>query len=189
MQHPASVPRPVPTSLVAEPSALRATAARPRLVLADREPATFLGAGRGQVRTASLCALDRHLLFRLIEGPCRSTRRLRPTNQVTWSRYLAEHHLSKYQWYHPQRDDPDAPSLRKGWAYYEHVTLPRRLDDEGTYDRRAMPGDPRPTRLYDVVRTTHESLSGERGARVAGRASSRKKNGSVSRQSFFACGP
>ena len=47
--------------------------------------------------------------------------------QKTWSRRLVENYLSKYKWYNPQRDDPDAPKLEHGWVYYEHITLPRRL--------------------------------------------------------------
>ena len=42
----------------------------------------------------------------------------------TWSRYFVENYLSKYKWYNPNRDNPDL-SLSKGWAYFEHFTLPR----------------------------------------------------------------
>ena len=81
----------------------------------------------------------------------------------TWSRYLVEKHLSKYTWYNPNRDNPDTPSLSKGWAYFEHFTLPRRFDQERAgHDVRAPPGElKKHTRLYRVFRTRLESLSGE----------------------------
>ena len=31
----------------------------------------------------------------------------------TWSRYLVDNYFSKYKWYNPNRDNPDAPSLSK----------------------------------------------------------------------------
>jgi hypothetical protein len=61
----------------------------------------------------------------------------------TFSRYFVEHYLSKYKWYNPNRDNPDL-SLAKGWAYFEHFTLPRRfVTKSGGHHVRAPPGETR----------------------------------------------
>lgn len=56
---------------------------------------------------------------------------------------------------------PNAPSLSKAYAYYEHITLPRRLVGEQNADhvlRRAEPGETEPTVLYSVLTTPASSL-------------------------------
>ena len=41
----------------------------------------------------------------------------------TWSRYLVTNYFMNYKWYNPNKDNPNAPSLSKGWTYFEHFTL------------------------------------------------------------------
>jgi len=80
----------------------------------------------------------------------------------TWSRYLVENYLRHYGWYNPNRDDPDAPSLSKGWAYFEFFTLPRRFAGGrgfGNKAIRAPPGEAKNTSLYNWFMTPQESLS------------------------------
>ena len=80
----------------------------------------------------------------------------------TWSRYLVENYLQHYKWYNPNRDNPDAPSLSKGWAYFEHFTLPRRFESKsGGHHIRAPPGEAKHTKLYSAFMTPQESLSGK----------------------------
>ena len=77
----------------------------------------------------------------------------------TWSRYFVENYLSKYKWYNPNRDNPDV-SLAKGWAYFEHFTLPRRFATKsGGHHVRAPPGETRETKLYSAFLTPQSSLS------------------------------
>uniref|UniRef100_A0A7R9VPM3 CSC1/OSCA1-like cytosolic domain-containing protein n=1 Tax=Pseudictyota dubia TaxID=2749911 RepID=A0A7R9VPM3_9STRA len=80
----------------------------------------------------------------------------------SWSRIFVEKTLLKYKWYNPQRDDPDAPSLEKAWAYYEHITLARRFTGdqamEGTL-QRAEPGETSDTELYGAFRTPEAALN------------------------------
>ena len=65
--------------------------------------------------------------------------------------------------YNPQRDNSNAPSLSKGWAYFEHFTLPRRFESKsGGHHIRAPPGEAKHTRLYGAFMTPQESLSGKR---------------------------
>ena len=57
---------------------------------------------------------------------------------------------------------PDAPSLAKGWAYFEHFTLPRRFESKsGGHHIRAPPGEANGTSLYSSFGTPMESLSGK----------------------------
>ncbi|KAL9178347.1 hypothetical protein ACHAXT_001775 [Thalassiosira profunda] len=80
--------------------------------------------------------------------------------KTTWSRYLVENYFSKMRWYYPNRDNEDAPSLGKGWAYFEHFTLPRRFHAKsGGHHTRAPPGEAENTKLYSVLGTPQESLS------------------------------
>eukprot|EP00529_Nitzschia_sp_RCC80_P003922 CAMPEP_0113487328 /NCGR_PEP_ID=MMETSP0014_2-20120614/25452_1 /TAXON_ID=2857 /ORGANISM="Nitzschia sp." /LENGTH=1050 /DNA_ID=CAMNT_0000381021 /DNA_START=457 /DNA_END=3609 /DNA_ORIENTATION=- /assembly_acc=CAM_ASM_000159 len=65
------------------------------------------------------------ILQQLVEGDDQEG-----TSKKTWSRIVAEKYLMKYNWYFPKRDD--APDLKKAWAYYEHVTLPRHFVDTAT---------------------------------------------------------
>lgn len=77
----------------------------------------------------------------------------------TWSRYLVENHLRHYKWYNPNLNNLKAPSLSKGWAYFEHFTLPRRFGSGGAHIR-SPPGERvRDTKLYGVFTTPMESLS------------------------------
>lgn len=85
-------------------------------------------------------------------------------NDMTWGRRLARN-LSKYQWYNPHqaRDkSPNAPSLDKAWAYFEHVTLPRHFKPNmrsRDVNRRAEAGEnEEQTQLYSVFGTTVEDL-------------------------------
>jgi hypothetical protein len=75
--------------------------------------------------------------------------------------------LQQYTWYFPRRSGQSSsgghrgsgPSLSKAYAYYEHVTLPRRYVGEnqlGKADhvqRRADPGESEPTELYSMFTT------------------------------------
>ena len=77
----------------------------------------------------------------------------------TWSRYLVDNYFSKYKWYNPNRDNPDI-SLAKGWAYFEHFTLPRRFATKsGGHHVRAPPGETNETKLYSAFLTPQSSLS------------------------------
>jgi len=77
----------------------------------------------------------------------------------TWSRYLVDNYFSKYKWYNPNRDSPDI-SLAKGWAYFEHFTLPRRfVTKSGGHHMRAPPGETNETKLYSAFLTPQSSLS------------------------------
>jgi len=73
---------------------------------------------------------------------------------MTLGRRLARY-LSGYKWYNPQLNNPDAPSLDKAWAYFEHVTLPRHFKpEEGATDvnRKAESGENQATtQLYFCV--------------------------------------
>jgi hypothetical protein len=66
--------------------------------------------------------------------------------EITWSRRFGVW-MSQFDWYFPKathRNNPNPPSLVKAWAYYEHVTLPRRIVGEqatNTVMRRAEPGE------------------------------------------------
>lgn len=80
----------------------------------------------------------------------------------TSSRLLVENYLSKKSWYFPQKDDPDAPSLRKAWTFYEYVTLPRYLVEESGFNgrpKRAEPGDLRKeSELYNPFKPLFSSF-------------------------------
>mmetsp|Transcript_33207 Transcript_33207/g.71749 ORF Transcript_33207/g.71749 Transcript_33207/m.71749 type:complete len:1011 (-) Transcript_33207:218-3250(-) len=80
----------------------------------------------------------------------------------TWSRYFVEKYFSHYKWYNPNRDVEGAPSIRKGWAYFEHFTLPRRYKEKvGGHRTRSPPGegDENTTKLYSYFGTGEQSLS------------------------------
>lgn len=78
----------------------------------------------------------------------------------TWSRYIVENYLQHYKWYNPNLHKSDAPNLSKGWAYFEHFTLPRRFDSKsGGHHIRAPPGEREGTKLYSAFMTPQESLS------------------------------
>lgn len=70
--------------------------------------------------------------------------------------------LLQQSWYFPRLNDPNAPSLSKAWAYYEHVTLPRHFSGDTDVDhvkRRAEPGEhDEETQLYDIWKTSQSSL-------------------------------
>jgi hypothetical protein len=77
------------------------------------------------------------------------------------TRVIVEKFLSKFKWYNPRKDMPNAPSLSKAYAYYEHVTLPRHFVGQQTADhvlRRAEPGETQPTELYSPLRTHSNQL-------------------------------
>jgi len=63
----------------------------------------------------------------------------------------------KFACYFPRKGTAHAPSLSKAYAYYEHVTLPRRFaSDTNQADhimRRAEPGETQPTELYSPFST------------------------------------
>lgn len=62
----------------------------------------------------------------------------------------------QFSWYFPRKDFPNAPSLSKAYAYYEHVSLPRRFVGAAQADhvlRRAEPGETQPTELYSPFQT------------------------------------
>ena len=81
--------------------------------------------------------------------------------EMTRGRRLARY-LSQYKWYNPQSNNPNAPSIDKAWAYFEHVTLARHFKpDERAVDvnRKAEVGeDEAPTKLYSVMGTSESDL-------------------------------
>jgi hypothetical protein len=76
----------------------------------------------------------------------------------TLTRVVVEKKLSKFRWYFPEREN--GPSLSKAYAYYEHITLPRRLagDHADHIVRRADPGEKNKTELYSVLKTPASSF-------------------------------
>ena len=83
----------------------------------------------------------------------------------TLSRRLVEKFLMHRKWYNPQRDstDPDKPDLAQGWAFYEHVTLPRRFVTDQTAEttfERAEPGEQdHTTELFSPLTTPERALN------------------------------
>jgi hypothetical protein len=83
----------------------------------------------------------------------------------TLSRRFVEKFLMHRKWYNPQRDstDPDKPDLAQGWAFYEHVTLPRRFVTDQTAEttfERAEPGEEdHATELYSPLATPERALN------------------------------
>ena len=63
-------------------------------------------------------------------------------------------------WYFPKREN--RPDLKNAWAYFEHVTLPRRFTGQQSADtrfRRAEPGEyEEDTELYDPFRTPQKAF-------------------------------
>ena len=88
-----------------------------------------------------------------------------PMNNKTWARIFTENVLMGMTWYNPRKDDPHAPNLKEGWAFFEHITLARHFHIDGNkYSaeeiNRAEPGERRePTLLYSFFRTPGESLN------------------------------
>ncbi|GKY95608.1 hypothetical protein MPSEU_000522100 [Mayamaea pseudoterrestris] len=81
--------------------------------------------------------------------------------QKTWSRLVVENYLSKWRWYFPRAGDSRAPSLSKAYAYYEHITLPRRVVSDASAShvmRRAVPGETQATELYSPFKTRSSTL-------------------------------
>jgi hypothetical protein len=64
--------------------------------------------------------------------------------------------FDQHSWYFPRKDHSNAPSLSKAYAYYEHITLPRRFaGDENTGAhmlRRCEPGETMETELFNPFR-------------------------------------
>ena len=79
----------------------------------------------------------------------------------TIDRILVEKYLSKYKWYYNPGNSPDAPSLSKAWAYFEHVTLARYFEAEGVHKYpMAEPGEcDKDTKLYSPIRTPSSALN------------------------------
>jgi hypothetical protein len=83
------------------------------------------------------------------------------TSQKTWTRVIVERYLSKWRWYFPRAGMHHAPSLSKAYAYYEHISLPRRIISETTAShvmKRAVPGETQPTELYSPFVTGSSRL-------------------------------
>lgn len=83
--------------------------------------------------------------------------------EKTWTRIVVERFLSKFLWYFPRRDAKNGPSLSKAYAYYEHITLPRRFVGEHQNAdhvlRRAEPGETEgTTELYKALCTPEFAL-------------------------------
>lgn len=61
------------------------------------------------------------------------------------------------KWYFPRAGDANAPSLSKAYAYYEHITLPRKFVGDNVADHkqsRAEPGESaQETELYNPFTT------------------------------------
>eukprot|EP00557_Chaetoceros_sp_GSL56_P010713 CAMPEP_0176478664 /NCGR_PEP_ID=MMETSP0200_2-20121128/1309_1 /TAXON_ID=947934 /ORGANISM="Chaetoceros sp., Strain GSL56" /LENGTH=987 /DNA_ID=CAMNT_0017874621 /DNA_START=38 /DNA_END=3001 /DNA_ORIENTATION=- len=83
-------------------------------------------------------------------------------SKKTWMRYFVEKIWIKLSWYCPNKNDPRAPNLKEGWAFYEHITLARHFHRNHKSDplERAEPGERRhPTDLYTFFETTGECLN------------------------------
>ena len=84
-------------------------------------------------------------------------------SDMTWGRRIARH-LSRFRWYSPRSGTNNSPpSLDAAWAYFEHVTLPRRFVSSTStgHDviRKAEVGEAeKPTRLYSVWGTPEKDL-------------------------------
>jgi hypothetical protein len=74
---------------------------------------------------------------------------------------MTQHHI-QFSFYFPLKDYPNAPSLSKAYAYYEHITLPRHFVGEQTADhvlRRSEPGEAnQTTELYSPFFTPTSSF-------------------------------
>lgn len=95
---------------------------------------------------------------------------------MTVGRRLARF-LSQFSWYNPHvkqyaaassassidKETPQPPSLDRGWAYFEHVTLPRHFvepSSERDVFKRAETGEyEEPTRLYSITGTPESDLA------------------------------
>jgi len=77
----------------------------------------------------------------------------------TLARRLVENILQKYRWYNPHKGKAGAPSVELAWAYYEHITLPRRIIGEGDGFVRAMPGEMKKTELYSFRYTPSSAFN------------------------------
>ena len=68
----------------------------------------------------------------------------------------------QYQWYFPRKGTPNAPSLSKAYAYYEHIALPRHFaSGDQIADhimRRAEPGETEKTELYHPLMTSSSNF-------------------------------
>mmetsp|Transcript_23023 Transcript_23023/g.32432 ORF Transcript_23023/g.32432 Transcript_23023/m.32432 type:complete len:948 (+) Transcript_23023:108-2951(+) len=79
--------------------------------------------------------------------------------EMTFSRLVVEKFLMNKKWYNPNSGKAGAPSLKKAWAHFEHVTLGRRKIEDGHGSRRknfqkANPGaEGEKTALYPVITT------------------------------------
>jgi len=81
----------------------------------------------------------------------------------TWSRIFVEKILMKFKWYYTNKDEEGSPDLRKGWAFYEHLTLKRRY--ENTL-KQAPPGESgKKTELYNFF-TLPESAMKDWGSGI-----------------------
>jgi hypothetical protein len=93
-----------------------------------------------------------HLTSEEVDAVMETFANLDDTSKITWTRYFVTNWLAKYTWYNPSQQFKNAPSLKKAYAYYEHITLPRHFTGELHSDhvmRRAEPGEStEPTELY-----------------------------------------
>ena len=85
------------------------------------------------------------------------------SRQKTWTRLVVENYLSKWRWYFPRAGDTraNAPSLSKAYAFYEHITLPRRIVSDSAAShvmKRAVPGESQATELYSPFKTRSSTL-------------------------------
>jgi len=86
---------------------------------------------------------------------------------MTFSRRIVEKYLLNHRWYNPQLEAAkvvdSAPDLSLAWAFFEHITLPRRLvSASNTTSRfeRAEPGEvDQPTALYSPWSLPESELS------------------------------
>ena len=91
----------------------------------------------------------------------------------TWSRYLVENYFQHWKWYNPNvgnsqgtRDKNEEVTLSKGWAFFEHFTLPRHYvgDSSASSSKqsryiRARAGETSDTELYSVFFTPRSAFS------------------------------
>lgn len=91
----------------------------------------------------------------------------------TWSRYLVENYFQHFRWYNPRaakitnsasNQQEEEVTLSKGWAFFEHFTLPRHyVNDSATAKQssyiRSRPGETTSTELYSFFFTPRSAFA------------------------------
>lgn len=90
----------------------------------------------------------------------------------TWSRYLVENYLQYWSWYNPNAGkvnnrngdgsvEESTVTLSKGWAFFEHFTLPRHYANAASSNSyiRARAGETSDTQLYSLFFTPRSAFA------------------------------